>query len=104
MSHSPLYQIIIIFALLLLIFIIIGTFNECVEQSNGSALELLKLIVNDFACFRDEYIFKDEKGKLRNLKGFNNVHIVLKFIFQFDKVDFFPFNFEIQFHFTKEHK
>jgi len=34
-----------------------STFVDCVKSCNGSAEQLLKLIVNDFECFRDEADF-----------------------------------------------
>lgn len=41
-----------------------GTFVDCVKLCNGSAEQLLKLIVNDFECFRDEADFHGHRGNL----------------------------------------
>lgn len=39
-----------------------GTFVECVKASQYSAEKLLKLIVNEFECFRDEADFYGHRG------------------------------------------
>ena len=41
-----------------------GSFLECVRACENSAEKLLKLIVNDFECFRDEAIYQNQKGKI----------------------------------------
>ena len=50
----------------------LGTFVECIKQSNNSAEQLLKLIVKDFECFKDEADYKGQRGKS-----------ILSIIFQF---------------------
>lgn len=42
-----------------------GSFLNCIKLANGSAKELLKLIVEYFPAYRDEVIFLDRKGKDR---------------------------------------
>lgn len=37
-----------------------GTFENCVKQANKSAIKLLEMVVNDFQCFRDEAIYKNQ--------------------------------------------
>ncbi|XP_026492594.2 queuosine 5'-phosphate N-glycosylase/hydrolase [Vanessa tameamea] len=37
-----------------------GTFLNCVKESNKSALKLLEIVVNNFPCFRDEAMYKDQ--------------------------------------------
>lgn len=38
-----------------------GSFSECIKQCEKSAERLLKLIVEDFPCFRDEAVYKNKK-------------------------------------------
>ncbi|XP_058808462.1 queuosine 5'-phosphate N-glycosylase/hydrolase [Phymastichus coffea] len=38
-----------------------GTFKECVKACNNSAEKLLKFIVTDFPCFRDEAVYKNQR-------------------------------------------
>lgn len=39
-----------------------GTFVECIKSSNYSAEKLLKLVVNNFECYRDEADFHGHRG------------------------------------------
>lgn len=39
-----------------------GTFLNCIKLANGSAKQLLKLIVDHFPCYRDECIFLNRKS------------------------------------------
>lgn len=41
-----------------------GSFVNCVKKAHQSALALLKLIVENFKCFRDEAVYKDHKVSL----------------------------------------
>ncbi|XP_024939522.1 queuosine salvage protein isoform X2 [Cephus cinctus] len=41
-----------------------GSFTECIKACRGSAVELLKLIVTEFQCFRDEADFHGHKVAL----------------------------------------
>lgn len=38
-----------------------GSFVNCVKKANNSALCLLKLVVENFKCFRDEAVYKGQK-------------------------------------------
>lgn len=38
-----------------------GTFVNCIKEANKSAVGLLKIIVDDFPCFRDESLFEHQK-------------------------------------------
>jgi hypothetical protein len=38
-----------------------GSFQNVVKRANGSAVELLKLIVDEFPCFRDEAVYKNQR-------------------------------------------
>lgn len=41
-----------------------GNFENVVKSANGSAKKLLEIIVEDFPCFRDEAIYKDQQVSL----------------------------------------
>lgn len=41
-----------------------GTFVECIKASENSAEKLLKIIVNNFECYRDEADFHGHRGDL----------------------------------------
>jgi hypothetical protein len=40
-----------------------GSFLNCIKLANGSAIYLLKLIVDNFPSFKDEILFMGEKSK-----------------------------------------
>ncbi|CAI2169332.1 1410_t:CDS:10 [Funneliformis geosporum] len=40
-----------------------GNFINCIKQSNNSAMKLLKIITDNFECFRDECEFLGRKGQ-----------------------------------------
>ncbi|CAK1544377.1 unnamed protein product [Leptosia nina] len=37
-----------------------GTFETCVKEANKSAINLLKIVIENFPCFRDEAVYKGE--------------------------------------------
>lgn len=41
-----------------------GNFENCIKSAHGSAQELLKLIVTDFPCYKDEANYKNKKVSL----------------------------------------
>lgn len=60
--NSDVINLLISFLIFAIILIILGTFTECVKACNNSAEKLLKLIVTDFPCFRDEAVYKNQRG------------------------------------------
>lgn len=38
-----------------------GSFENCVKQANNSAVDLLKIITDNFKCYRDECSYKDNR-------------------------------------------
>jgi len=41
-----------------------GSFKNCIKQANNSAIELLKLVTDNFKCFRDDATYKGDKVSL----------------------------------------
>jgi hypothetical protein len=58
---------------------------NCVKRSNSSALNLLKIIVNNFASFRDQAIYKEREGIVnQNLKFMSQtIRIQIELVFDF---------------------
>ncbi|RYP90326.1 hypothetical protein DL770_003549 [Monosporascus sp. CRB-9-2] len=44
------------------------SFTNCIEAADGSAAELVNLLAQDFACFRDEFPFPGRRKPVRFLK------------------------------------